>query len=98
LWYQNVLLDGLPLVSFRIYDIDGDEYITRKELTKNITKIVSRIHIHMYTNVMFPKYNTLYNEDQSDKVKAMVKRIFEDIDENGDEQLVSSTVETRSVF
>ncbi|RKP18012.1 EF-hand [Rozella allomycis CSF55] len=71
----NILLKGTPEekleFSFRIYDIDHDGFLTKKELQR----------------IMNSMYSTFYNEDQSQRIKEIVERIFEDIDVNGDNQL-----------
>ncbi|KAJ3374158.1 hypothetical protein GGF31_008375 [Allomyces arbusculus] len=58
-------------LSFRIYDINGDGFIERKELFK----------------IMSQMYSAFYNEDQSARIHELVARFFEDLDVNGDGQL-----------
>ncbi|KAI9189534.1 hypothetical protein H9P43_000967 [Blastocladiella emersonii ATCC 22665] len=58
-------------LSFKLYDINRDGYITRKELFK----ITSQL------------YSAFYNEDQSARINELVGRLFEDLDVNGDGQL-----------
>ncbi|KNE63979.1 hypothetical protein, variant [Allomyces macrogynus ATCC 38327] len=62
---------SLDVVSFRIYDINGDGFIERKELFK----------------IMSQMYSAFYNEDQSARIHELVARFFEDLDVNGDGQL-----------
>ncbi|KAI9216101.1 hypothetical protein BC828DRAFT_394235 [Blastocladiella britannica] len=58
-------------LSFKLYDIDRDGYVTKRELFK----ITSQL------------YSAFYNEDQSARIREMVARIFDDLDVNGDGQL-----------
>ncbi|ORZ37066.1 hypothetical protein BCR44DRAFT_40871 [Catenaria anguillulae PL171] len=58
-------------LSFKLYDINRDGYVTQRELYK----ITSQL------------YSAFYNEDQSQRIKEMVARLFDDLDVNGDGQL-----------
>ncbi len=60
-------------VSFKLYDVDRDGFITRKELTGVLTQMLSS---------MFP------DEDPTMKVNDIVRRLFDDLDVNEDGHLV----------
>jgi len=64
------------IVSFKLYDVDRDGFITRKELTLVLTQMLSS---------MFP------GEDPSFRVNDVVRRLFDDLDVNEDGHLVSFT-------
>lgn len=71
----SVFVKGTPEekleLSFKLYDINKDGFITQKELAKVMTQI----------------YSTFYVGDQAAQIKELVKRIFDDLDVNDDGQL-----------
>ncbi|KAI9349499.1 hypothetical protein DFJ73DRAFT_833850 [Zopfochytrium polystomum] len=58
-------------LSFRLYDIDKSGSIEPKELIK----------------VMGQMYSAFYNDDQTERIREMVNRVYEDLDINGDGSL-----------
>ncbi|KAI8849193.1 hypothetical protein BC829DRAFT_362067 [Chytridium lagenaria] len=58
-------------LSFRIYDVDRSGSIEPKELIK----------------IMGQMYSAFYNEDQTERIREMVTRVFDDLDINGDGSL-----------
>ncbi|KAJ3108661.1 hypothetical protein HDU97_000517 [Phlyctochytrium planicorne] len=58
-------------LSFRLYDIDKSGSIEPKELIK----------------IMGQMYSAFYNEDQSERIREVVTRLFDDLDINGDGSL-----------
>jgi Ca2+-binding EF-hand superfamily protein len=56
-----------------MYDVDRDGYVTKKELTRVLTQMLS---------TMYP------DEDPTYKVNDIVIRLFEDLDVNEDGNLV----------
>eukprot|EP00128_Syssomonas_multiformis_P012762 Colp12_sorted_trinity150504_noHs@237 len=58
-------------LTFKVYDINGNGYVDKKELF----------------NVMADMYKSLYNDDDIEHIRALVERVFADLDVNGDEQL-----------
>ncbi|KAJ3414244.1 hypothetical protein HDV05_006861 [Chytridiales sp. JEL 0842] len=58
-------------LSFRLYDIDKSGSIEPKELIK----------------IMGQMYSAFYNEDQSERIRQVVMRIYDDLDINGDGSL-----------
>ncbi|KAJ3091011.1 hypothetical protein HK102_001965 [Quaeritorhiza haematococci] len=71
----SIFMKGTPEekmeLSFRLYDIDKSGSIEPKELIK----------------IMGQMYSAFYNEDQTEKIKELVTRIFDDLDINGDGSL-----------
>eukprot|EP01136_Pigoraptor_vietnamica_P035783 Opistho-1_new@101485 len=71
----NIFLKGTPQekleLSFRMYDIDRNGYIDREELFEIMSNV----------------YKLYYKDDNRDYIRAMVNRIFQDLDVNDDGQL-----------
>jgi len=58
-------------LSFKLYDVDHDGYLTQPELEKVLTKLAAVFTL----------------EEQTLEIKALVARMFEDLDINGDGRL-----------
>ncbi|KAJ3327046.1 hypothetical protein HDU76_012416, partial [Blyttiomyces sp. JEL0837] len=71
----SAFMKGTPeekmALSFRLYDIDKSGSIEPKELIK----------------IMGQMYSAFYNEDQSERIREVVTRIYDDLDINGDGSL-----------
>lgn len=71
----SVFVKGTPdekmELSFKLYDIHRDGYITQKGLVEVMTQMYATINV----------------DDQGDCINELVGRIFEDLDVNGDGQL-----------
>ncbi|KAI8049896.1 hypothetical protein BDF22DRAFT_622802, partial [Syncephalis plumigaleata] len=61
-------------LSFKLYDLDHDGFITHEELSRVMTELVGELH----------------NLDQNLQMQKVVNRIFADLDVDGDNRLVSS--------
>ncbi|KAI3635485.1 hypothetical protein MIR68_006123 [Amoeboaphelidium protococcarum] len=72
---MQILIRGTPQqkmeLTFKMYDLNRDGRVTQKEIVKFLAQI----------------YSTYYNEDHTAQVKEMAKRLFDDLDINGDGEL-----------
>ncbi|KAJ2958409.1 hypothetical protein NQZ79_g6017 [Umbelopsis isabellina] len=71
----SVFMKGTPEekleLSFKLYDMDHDGYLTQAELERVMTQL----------SVTFSK------EDQTNEIRELITRMFEDVDVNGDGKL-----------
>ncbi|KAI9289060.1 hypothetical protein BC943DRAFT_127833 [Umbelopsis sp. AD052] len=58
-------------LSFKLYDMDHDGYLTQAELERVMTQLSL----------------TFSNEDQTNEIRELITRMFEDVDVNGDGKL-----------
>jgi EF-hand domain pair len=86
-------------VSFKLYDMDHDGYLTQAELERVMTQLVSLLppvrvtQFHLlqlcpYFNASLPQSLTFSSEDQTNEIRELITRMFEDVDVNGDGKLV----------
>ncbi|CAO3672433.1 unnamed protein product [Umbelopsis vinacea] len=71
----SVFMKGTPEekleLSFKLYDMDHDGYLTQAELERVMTQLSL----------------TFSNEDQTNEIRELISRMFEDVDVNGDGKL-----------
>ncbi|KAH8553971.1 hypothetical protein BGW37DRAFT_512076 [Umbelopsis sp. PMI_123] len=71
----SVFMKGTPEekleLSFKLYDMDHDGYLTQSELERVMTQLSL----------------TFSNEDQTNEIRELISRMFEDVDVNGDGKL-----------
>ncbi|KAI3660821.1 hypothetical protein MP638_001870 [Amoeboaphelidium occidentale] len=58
-------------LSFKIYDVNRDGHVTMNEINRVLTQL----------------YSTFYPDDQTHQIKEITRRLFEDLDVDGDGEL-----------
>lgn len=85
------------LVSFKLYDVDHDGYLTKPELERVLLKLVKKKIMSSPSSTQpRPQSSTFSKEDKTTEIQEMVDQLFKDFDVDNDDRLVRELLETHS--